>query len=234
MTPMLAIGILVALVFAILVPMYRRFLALDEPIRLWGSSWASTAEAADALSQAMGLARERRREGSGWLSSILMAPVWFLWDPMGTDIDSMLRLAPWRLTGARASGRFVRVEFPAGRVQLALRCELDAFFSAKAKRDGKHWRLDEQEGLRLLHPVGGPGWQEGTCLVEAAFAQGADSLRLRDGMLVAEVAIDERGPRPAQYPGLLESLERLAASLEHVRSDAKPATELMKRKIALC
>ena len=210
---------LVALVLAIIVPMYRRVREQDASVRLWGRSWESTAEAAEALASAMGLARERSREGSSWLSAILMAPIWLLWDPMGIELDSMRRLARWRLVGARASGRSVRVEFPGERVQFALRCESHAFFWAMAKRDDTPWPIEEQEGLRLLHPIGGPRWQHGSELIHDAFAQSLGSLRLRGETLFAEMTLDERGPLPAQYPRLLESLERVAIWLESIGSD---------------
>ena len=213
----IATATLVVLVFAIIVPMYRRVRLRDEPMRLWGRRWESTAEAAEALAGAMGLASARRPKR--WWVTLLMAPVWLLWDPMGTDVDSMQRLAPWLLTGARASGRSVRVEFPAERVRFALGCESRAFFSAKAKRGGVRWPLEEQEGLRLLHPIGGLRWQEGTQLIEAAFAQSLDSLTLRGGTLVADMALDDRGPLPEEYPRVLEALDRLALCLEHVGSD---------------
>lgn len=215
---------LLTLVFAIIVPMYRRHREHDDPVRLWGRSWPTTAEAAEALACAMGLTRERRLEGSSWLASIVMAPVWILWDPMGTDIDSMRRLAPWRLVGARTSGRSVRVEFPAEHVQFALQCQSEAFFTANASRDGAPWPLDEQEGLRLLHPIGGEGWQEGTRLIQEAFALKLDRLTLRDHLLFAATALDERGPSPADYPRLLEALERIAVWIERNGRGPVPTT----------
>jgi len=202
-----------AIIFALSVPAYRRALRQDEPMRLWRHEWASSAEAASALGSAAGLACERRPESWSWLRSFLLAPIWLFWGPM-TSMQPELRLARWWLAGTRTSGRAVRIEMPSQRAKLSITCKACVPLWASASRDGKGWPLEEQEGLRLLHPIDGVRWKEGSALIRAAFALGIDHLRVENSTLLADVALDERGPLPDEYPQLIEALESLATWIE--------------------
>jgi hypothetical protein len=200
---------------------YRRARDLEEPVFVWRREWASAAEAVSALASATGLTRERAPEHWRWLRTFLLAPIWLFWGPM-TSMRSEIRLARWRLVGARPGGRTLRIELPSERAQLSVACETRASLWASARRDGASWPLEEQEGLRFLHPVGDVRWRAGTALIRVAFELGLDRVRVEDGALRAEVELSERGPMPGEYPRLFDALENLAIWIE-TASNQEPA-----------
>ncbi len=205
--------LMLGVVLALSIAGYRRDRDKDELVRLWRRDWPSAAEAASALASATGLHCERAPARFGWLRTFLLAPIWLFWGPM-TSMTPEGRLMRWRLTGARPSGRALHIELCSGYAELSLKCEARASLWASATRDGASWSLEEQEGLRLMHPIGSARWQEGTTLLRAAFAVGLDRLRLENGALLAKVDLDERAPTPEEYPRVLDALESLTRWIE--------------------
>jgi hypothetical protein len=208
-----AIVALLGGVLAVSTVLYRQARIKDDPVLLWHRAWTSGAEAAAFLAAACHLTREARSLKWSWLTDLLLAPIFVFWGPM-TSMLPERALARWRLVGARPGGRSLRIDMPAGRANLSIACVSDAAFWVSASRDGADWPLEEQEGVRLLHPVGSRRWQDGTALIRSAFALGIDRVRAEDGRLLADVELGERGPSPDQYPGILDAFDSLAGWIE--------------------
>ncbi len=176
----------------------------EHPITLWSQRYPGPEAVAAELEAALGLPRERRAGGLRWLGNVFLTPVWLFWGALRAQ-RSEQQLLRWRVVGVR-QGRAVSVSLDADGATIEIACTRPGVWVEPGPA------LEQQEGLRPLHPVGGPRWAQTTPLIEASFALGATSIRTDAGVLVARVPLDALSPTARLR--LFAALEALVATLE--------------------
>jgi hypothetical protein len=185
---------------------WRRVYAREMPLQLWGLGFDNAERAARALAETTGLDVERQNDGLAWVAALFLAPIWFIWGDLRSRRPER-HLARWRLRGKHA-GREARVMLGADGSQIAVACAGSDGIAVDLSRP-----LEHQEGLRVLHPVGGERWQRSLVHFQALTRLGLTRLRLDRGMLVGELPLEPRAGM-AGYAIALGELEALAALLE--------------------
>ncbi len=158
----------------------------EHPIELWKQRYPGPEAIFIELGAALGLARERQRGDLRWLGKVFLTPVWFFWGALRAQRPEQ-QLLRWRLVGAR-DGRAATVFLDAEGATLGVAGAMPALWVTPDAP------LDQQEGLRALHPVGSERWWKSTRIIQALFALGAGSLRTDDVALHARVVLDALAP----------------------------------------
>jgi hypothetical protein len=213
----LAIGVLLG-TLALNAVRYHRERTRERPLRLWGREWAGPHAAAQGFADATELSLHERPTTLRWIGSFFLSPVWLLWgDTFGSEsLRPGTQLVRWWVEGKGANGRQRRVDLDQQYATFSLSCETTHTLWTSAHRDGSQRRLEQEEGLRLLHPIGSERWRSGAPLIERIFALGLDRLQLADGRLSARVSLSDAGPPLEAYLGLFAALDELATWVERV------------------
>jgi hypothetical protein len=186
---------------------WRRTYLLEVPLTFGGRALPTAEAAARVVGEETSLVPARGADGLGWVAALLLAPIWFIWGDLRTR-RSERHLARWRLLGARGD-RPAQIALHPDVETVAVACARSAF-AADLERP-----LDEQEGLRALHPMGGERWQRGLQHVASLQALGFVRLRGDDGLLLGKRAFDATRAT-ASYARALDELAALAALLESI------------------
>lgn len=186
---------------------WRRAYAREMPLSIWGREFASAEAAARALAETTRLDIARQSDGLGWVAALFLAPIWFIWGDLRTRRPER-HLTRWDLSGKRNADRTATIALGADGSTIAVACAAHAGVAVDLARP-----LDDQEGLRMLHPVGGERWQRAVGHLDALKGLGVTRLCLENGMLEGELPLEPRGGVTG-YATALDELEALAALLE--------------------
>ena len=167
---------------------YRRRYQATESIVLWKHLHALT-----------GLAIEKRGGDAVWLVWLLLDPILFIWGDLRSRRPERL-LRSWCLAGPNAT-----ITLDAEQAHLGVTCTQPVWTDPGRP-------LAEQEGLRCLHPIGAPRWNDGVALVEKVLAPGPNRLRYVGGKLVVDAR--HTAADAGSYPAILTAMSELASFLE--------------------
>jgi hypothetical protein len=166
-----ALAILVViLTLAVLSVPYRTSFLRERPFTHRGVEYPHATALAHQLGEASALAPAQAPPGLDWIADFFLAPVWLFWGDLRSR-RPVNRLRRWRLDGTRPSGLAAFVQLGPDLVQLGL------VIAAPSCKAVAGVALDQQEELRVLHPVGSERWQRGAAALTRLFALGALEVR---------------------------------------------------------